>query len=118
VIRTFCDCCGEEITEKNDLGPLGTINVSAARAKRQRNVNIHVSASITAQSGRSWSDETDPEHICRHCVIDALAMKDTRPKPAPPLALADATADQLRQQLASLAGPPSFGVAIPRPPVD
>lgn len=83
-IRTYCDVCGDQITEKNDLTAFQSMSTSAAKAGRRAMVKVYVSASVAALS-QVYNSEEAPEHVCRHCVIDAVAKTDTRPKPAPPL---------------------------------
>ena len=81
--RIYCDVCGTQITEKNDLTAFQSISVSGSGAGRKSMVKVYVSAGVSALHKGSYASEEDPEHVCRHCVIDAVAKTDTRPKETP-----------------------------------
>ena len=80
MIRTFCDCCGDEITDKNttacsgnELGRL-TAQVMPKMGGSGEVMAVQV---ITAHEG-TWNKG----HFCKYCVIDAINKLDDRPRAA------------------------------------
>lgn len=80
MIRTFCDCCGNEITDGNStacgnksLGRL-TAQVMPKIGGKGEVMAVEV---ITAHEG-TWNKG----HFCKYCVIDAINTLDDRPQPA------------------------------------
>ncbi len=109
--RTFCDLCGVEITKDTDL------SVFAEMRGYHNGELITMGLKIDAEKPNAYGPRstTTLDDICRHCVIDTVMKQDKRPKPAPPLALADATEDQLRARLDTMAGPSAPPLDVPRP---
>lgn len=72
MIKRFCDCCGDEITDRNVIN---------------RDLN-RVTATVTGCSGRKFTvqvmaalDETwNAGDWCKYCVIDAIKEADDRPR--------------------------------------
>jgi hypothetical protein len=78
MIRYFCDCCGEEIADKNriegsDKGRL--LGVQRPKIKTQTDP---LQVEVTTALGSSWN----AGHFCKYCVIDAVNSQDDRPMPA------------------------------------
>jgi hypothetical protein len=81
-VRTFCDCCGGEITKANttatntSINPLGRLQ--AVLQSRDSGTTLRVEV-ITGTSATS-----NEGHWCKHCVIDAINRLDDRPQPKAP----------------------------------
>lgn len=78
MIRTFCDCCGEEITERNRI-PESESN--RLQAYVLGNLN-GVRKSIKVEVITSYNGITNAGDFCKYCVLDALYKLDDRPKEA------------------------------------
>lgn len=76
MIRTFCDCCGAEIKDRNAVSDrtgerlLATLRNKLNPAAEPLQVEV-----ITAQ-GSSWNSG----QFCKYCVIDAINQADDRPR--------------------------------------
>lgn len=76
MIRTFCDCCG------NEMAPHELRRVSGQHERGQFIINVEV---MTGLQGRNETGRTmNSGDICRNCIFDAVASLDTRDKPAMP----------------------------------
>jgi len=74
MIKTFCDVCEEELTEKNSL-PRGHELKGDGKVKLLLRVGIN---------------ELGKGHICKYCAIKAVADLDDRPKMVKPAKVEDA----------------------------
>jgi len=69
MIKRYCDCCGEEITNSNCI-PSSRLR---ATVKGQANTKLTIEI-LTALDGCSNKGD-----FCRYCVIDAVKLLDDRP---------------------------------------
>jgi len=70
--KTFCDCCGNEITESNDASAhSGLVHVMKIANKP----SLHVQVLI----GNANEEKGD---FCKYCVIKAVNQLDDRPRRA------------------------------------
>ena len=73
-IKTFCDCCGDEIVQsKNDI-PTGKYRLKT-RVKAKIGGGFLDVEIITGTDGVA-----NAGHYCRYCVIDAVIKMDDRPR--------------------------------------
>lgn len=76
MIKTFCDCCGEEISGDNELkgGTIGRLGakVKAANARTELKVEVITIKGDTANAG----------DFCLYCVLAALNSADKRARAA------------------------------------
>lgn len=76
MIKTFCDACGQEITEQLALsqGRSGDrLAATLSRGGKTLSVEVLTSLNSTANAGQ----------FCKHCVLDALYKLDDRPTARP-----------------------------------
>ena len=71
MIRYFCDCCGEEIAERDSKyrNPLHRLTAKLKRGQSELQVEV-----IETKDGCS-----NAGNFCRYCVLDALRSLDDRP---------------------------------------
>ena len=71
MIRYFCDCCGEEIHERDtkDRNPLHRLTAKLKRGNSELQVEVLETKDGTSNAGQ----------FCRYCVLDALRALDDRP---------------------------------------
>lgn len=74
MIRYFCDCCGEELAERDikDRNPLHRLTAKLKRGNSELQVEVIETKDGTSNAG----------HFCRYCVLDALGLLDDRPRAA------------------------------------
>ena len=74
VIRYFCDCCGEEIAERDtkDRNPLHRLTATLTKKDSVLQVEVIESKDGVGNAG----------NFCRYCVLDALYGLDDRPSAA------------------------------------
>jgi hypothetical protein len=74
MIRYFCDCCGEELAERDtkDRNRLHRLTAKLKRGNSELQVEVIETKDGTSNSG----------NFCRYCVLDALASLDDRPRAA------------------------------------
>lgn len=73
MIKTFCDCCGREVTESTKpvggtIGRLGS-RINPGKAN-ELFVEVITGTCQTSNLG----------HYCKYCIIDALSQADDRPQ--------------------------------------
>ena len=76
MIKTFCDCCGEEISGDNELkgGTIGRLGARVKSANAMKELKVEV---ITVKDGTYNAGD-----FCLYCVLDALNSADKRPRAA------------------------------------
>jgi len=74
MIKRYCDCCGDEITDANRIDG-DNHRLQGEIRKPGGPVMLRVQV-ITAKDS-SWNDGD----FCKYCVIDAINKADDRPKP-------------------------------------
>lgn len=74
MIRYFCDCCGEEIAERDTKArnPLHRLTAKLKRGNSELQVEVIETKDGTSNAG----------NFCRYCVLDALSALDDRPRAA------------------------------------
>ena len=77
--RTFCDGCGEEITN----GTTGRALVGLETELVKDDWKCVIEVRVKASGPEIWpvSQAPDPRHWCRYCVLDAVTALDDRPRP-------------------------------------
>lgn len=87
MIRYFCDCCGTEISERDNKGrnTLGRLTATLSRGASKLQVDVIESRDGTSNAGQ----------FCNYCVLDALAKLDDRPTCMPRDTRYDELADAL-----------------------
>lgn len=80
MIRTFCDCCGEEITERNTTAAHGN---ELGRFTAQVKPKIPSGETMGVQVITAGEGTWNKGHFCKYCVIDAINQLDDRPQAAP-----------------------------------
>jgi len=76
MVRRYCDCCGEEITDKNRVGDAHwRLTAKIEPKKNSRSCKSLIVEVITAKDG-AWNDGD----FCKYCIIDAINKLDDRPK--------------------------------------
>jgi hypothetical protein len=73
MIKRYCDCCGNEITNKNKIDGENSRLTGEIR-KRAGQVMLRIEV-ITAKDNK-WNNGD----FCKYCVIDAILKLDDRPK--------------------------------------
>lgn len=74
MIKYFCDCCGDEIAERDtkERNPLARLTAKLKRGNAELHVEVIETKNGTSNAGQ----------FCRYCVIDALRELDDRPTAA------------------------------------
>ena len=72
MIKRYCDCCGEEITNCNQIDD-AHFRLRGEIRKNAGPVLLRVEV-VTAKDG-TWNDGD----FCKYCVLDAIAKADDRP---------------------------------------
>lgn len=75
MIKRYCDCCGDEITDRNKVDGEHSRLTGEVR-KLGGHVMLRVEV-ITAKDS-TWNDGD----FCKYCIIDAITRADDRPKAA------------------------------------
>jgi len=71
--KTFCDCCGDEITSSNDIkSRVPGERYGAEITKRGHKLRVEVIAGVDGVMNGG--------DVCRYCVIDAVKSLDDRPQ--------------------------------------
>lgn len=72
MIKHFCDCCGEEITDRNKAtgGSVGRIGCYVRSSNAASELFVEV---ITAKDKASNTGD-----FCKYCIIDAINSLDDR----------------------------------------
>jgi len=71
MIKHYCDCCGEEISDKNE-----TISITPNKNGYHREVKIKIQDVVDLFNYKL----TEPKDICKYCLITAIKRLDNRPK--------------------------------------
>lgn len=76
MIKTFCDCCGEEISGYNELkgGSIGRLGAKVKSANAMKELKVEI---ITIKDGTCNAGD-----FCLYCVLGALNSADKRPREA------------------------------------
>lgn len=75
MIKTFCDCCDNEITKENTLFPMGERSKAEIRGKKgSRYEKLIVDIVAVRDDIGNYGD------WCKYCVLDAISNLDDRPK--------------------------------------
>lgn len=79
MIRTFCDCCGDEITGANTpaSGGKGLGRLTATVKPKPGGSTPFMQVEVMTACGSTWNGG----HFCKYCVIDAINKLDDRPQP-------------------------------------
>lgn len=79
MIKTFCDCCGHEITAKNSPDCDGK---NLGRLTAQVNPKTPGGETMAVQVITAGEGTWNKGHFCKYCVIDAINRLDDRPRDA------------------------------------
>lgn len=80
MIRHFCDCCGAELTDANNVRTLfKKLHYSNLKGK-------HGDIEFEVRTGEPPTEKSDGKdgEWCKYCVIDAVKSLDDRPIAASP----------------------------------
>lgn len=72
MIKHFCDCCGNEITDENEI-PIKFI------AKRTSSTKVKKKIELTVTMIVSKNDVANDGDFCKYCAFDAVKYLDDRP---------------------------------------
>lgn len=79
MIRTFCDCCGDEITDRNSVAARGNaLGRLTANVKPKKHGGETMGVEVITAGEGTWNKG----HFCKYCVIDAINTLDDRPRAA------------------------------------
>jgi hypothetical protein len=73
MIKRYCDCCGDEITDRNKLCG-GRSRLTGEIHNRKSHMVLRVEVIVAKDN--TWNDGD----FCKYCVIDAIMLADDRPQ--------------------------------------
>lgn len=92
MIKTYCDCCGNEITHRNQVEFDEEQHRMKADLRSPQPVN-GVSSRLSVELLTYKDDTSNAGHFCKYCILDAFAKLDDGKRPNQPKITAKAIAN-------------------------
>lgn len=81
MIKRYCDCCGDEVTDKNRVNStenMGGVPGRLSGKLRKPGGNAMLKFEVITGKNSTWNDGD----FCKNCIIDAVRCHDDRTRQA------------------------------------